>query len=76
MWCIKLPRKSRELVIRGRASTPYIGLGRKIVNTSIATFTCHLSYMDCDPDSNLDSGPGARVNANLEDRIQYLKLKR
>ena len=23
----------------------------------------HLSHVDCDPDSNPDSGPGARVNA-------------
>ena len=22
----------------------------------------HLSHVDCDPDSNPDSGPGARVN--------------
>ena len=25
----------------------------------------HLSHVDCDPDSNLDSGPGARVNAAI-----------
>ena len=26
----------------------------------------HLSHVDCDPDSNPDSGPGARVNAANE----------
>ena len=26
----------------------------------------HLSHVDCDPDSNPDSGPGARVNAAYE----------
>ena len=26
----------------------------------------HLSHVDCDPDSNPDSGPGARVNAAME----------
>ena len=25
----------------------------------------HLSHVDCDPDSNPDSGPGARVNAAI-----------
>ena len=26
----------------------------------------HLSHVDCDPDSNPDSGPGARFNAVIE----------
>ena len=26
----------------------------------------HLSHVDCDPDSNRDSGPGARVNAVID----------
>ena len=26
----------------------------------------HLFHVDCDPDSNPDSGPGARVNAALD----------
>ena len=26
----------------------------------------HLSHVDCDPDSNPDSGPGARVNVPEE----------
>ena len=31
----------------------------------------HLSHVDCDPDSNPDSGPGARVNAAI-DLIDYV----
>ena len=31
----------------------------------------HLSHVDCDPDSNPDSGPGARVNAAI-DPIDYV----
>ena len=36
----------------------------------------HLSHVDCDPDSNPDSGPGARVNAplvsiNLTQQLMY-----
>ena len=26
----------------------------------------HLSHVDCDPDSNPDSGPGARVNTTFD----------
>ena len=29
----------------------------------------HLSHVDCDPDSNPDSGPGARVNAALARKL-------
>ena len=32
----------------------------------------HLSHVDCDPDSNPDSGPGARVNAAYDIRIGTL----
>ena len=32
----------------------------------------HLSHVDCDPDSNPDSGPGARVNAAYDGIIYGL----
>ena len=32
----------------------------------------HLSHMDCDLDSNLDSGPGARVNAPIQSQQPLL----
>ena len=32
----------------------------------------HLSHVDCDPDSNPDSGPGAHVNAALVPRPSSL----
>ena len=36
----------------------------------------HLSHVDCDPDSNPDSGPGARVNTASEnlgpEGVQFL----
>ena len=31
----------------------------------------HLSHVDCDPDSNPDSGPGARVNAALDGKVSF-----
>ena len=34
----------------------------------------HLSHVDCDPDSNPDSGPGARVNAALVYSIDMFKF--
>ena len=36
----------------------------------------HLSHVDCDPDSNPDSGPGARVNVAYDLIIIYLDLRK
>ena len=41
----------------------------------------HLSHVDCDPDSNPDSGPGARVNAaygytiGLYTRVMFVHVR-
>ena len=34
----------------------------------------HLSHVDCDPDSNPDSGPGARVNVPLDNLLPLIPL--
>ena len=31
----------------------------------------HLSHVDCDPDSNPDLGPGARVNAAIDSKVSF-----
>ena len=44
----------------------YMGGGGHSGFKSRLVQTDHLSHMDCDPDSNPDSGPGARVNMSID----------
>ena len=36
----------------------------------------HLTHVDCDPDLNPDSGPGARVNAALANHNDNLRRRK
>ena len=36
----------------------------------------HLSHVDCDPDSNPDLGPGARVNAATDSTSSFIMTLR